>query len=58
MGDGLLAAPKHSNSTFIMCNNLILNEIRVLKASYVCLHALSLRQQSPDPDSGRWTLHF
>jgi hypothetical protein len=30
----------------------------VLNASYVCLHAFSLRRESPDLDPGRWTLHF
>jgi hypothetical protein len=30
----------------------------VLNASYVCLHAFSLRRESPDPDPGRWTPHF
>jgi hypothetical protein len=39
-------------------NNLVLNEIRVLNASYVCLHAFSLRQESPDPDPDRRTPHF
>jgi hypothetical protein len=39
-------------------NNLILKEIMVLNASYVCLHAFSLRRESPDPDPGRWTPYF
>jgi hypothetical protein len=39
-------------------NNIIFNEIMVLNASYVCLHAFSLRQESPDPDLGRCTPHF
>jgi hypothetical protein len=30
----------------------------VLNASYMCLHIFSLRQESPDPDSERWTPHF
>jgi hypothetical protein len=42
----------------LKCNNLILNEIRVLNASYVCLHAFSLHRESPDPDSVRWTPLF
>jgi hypothetical protein len=42
----------------LKCNNLILNEIRVLNASYVCLHAFSLHRESPNPDPGRWTPHF
>jgi hypothetical protein len=42
----------------LKCNNLIVNEIRVLIASYVCLHAFSLCQESPDPDPRRWTPHF
>jgi hypothetical protein len=42
----------------LKCINLIFNEIMVLNASYVCLHAFSLRWESPDPDPGRWTAHF
>jgi hypothetical protein len=42
----------------LKCNNLILNEIMVLNASYVCLHAFSLYRESPDPDSGIWTPYF
>jgi hypothetical protein len=42
----------------LKCNNLIFNKIIVLNASYVCLHAFSLRWESPDPDPGRWTPHF
>jgi hypothetical protein len=42
----------------LKCNNLIFNEIMVLNASYMCLHAFSLRWESPDPDSGRRTSHF
>jgi hypothetical protein len=42
----------------LKCNNLIINETIVLNASYVCLQAYSLRQESPDPDPGRWTPHF
>jgi hypothetical protein len=30
----------------------------VLNVSYVCLHAFSLRWESPDPDPERQTLHF
>jgi hypothetical protein len=37
----------------LRCNDLILNEIIVLNASYVCFHAFSLCQESPDPDPGR-----
>jgi hypothetical protein len=40
------------------CNNLIFNEIMVLNASYVCLHAFSLRRESPDSDPVRRTPHF
>jgi hypothetical protein len=40
------------------CINLISNEIMVLNASYVCLHAFSLHRESPDPDPGRWTPHL
>jgi hypothetical protein len=39
-------------------NNLIFNEIMVLNVSYVCLHAFSLRRESPDLDPGRRTPHF
>jgi hypothetical protein len=42
----------------LKCNDLILNEIMVLNASYVCLHAFSLRRESPDPYPGRRTPHF
>jgi hypothetical protein len=42
----------------LKCNNLIFNEIMVLNASYVCLHAFSLRRESPDPDPERRTPHF
>jgi hypothetical protein len=31
----------------LKCNNLIFNEIMVLNASYVCLHAFSLHRESP-----------
>jgi hypothetical protein len=41
-----------------MCNNLIFNEIMVLNASYVCLHAFSLRRESPGLDRRRRTPHF
>jgi hypothetical protein len=34
----------------LKCNNLIFNEILILNASYVCLHAFSFRRESPDPD--------
>jgi hypothetical protein len=37
----------------LKCNNLIFNEIMVLNDSYVCLHALSIHRESPDPDPGR-----
>jgi hypothetical protein len=40
----------------LKCNNLIFNEIMVLDASYVCLHAFLLHRESPDLDPGRWTL--
>jgi hypothetical protein len=39
-------------------NNLIFNEIMILNASYVCLHAFSLRRESPDSNPGRRTPHF
>jgi hypothetical protein len=42
----------------LKCNNLIFNEIMVLNALYVCLHAFSLRRESPDLDPIRWTPHF
>jgi hypothetical protein len=42
----------------LKCNNLIFNEIMILNASYVCLYAFSLRQESPDPDPERRTPHF
>jgi hypothetical protein len=42
----------------LKCNNLIFNEIMVLNASYVCLHAFSLRRESHDPDPERRTPHF
>jgi hypothetical protein len=42
----------------LKCNNLILNEIRVLNASYMCLHAFSLHQESLNPDPGRRTPYF
>jgi hypothetical protein len=42
----------------LKCSNLIFNEIIVLNASYVCLHAFLLYWESPDPDPGRWTPHF
>jgi hypothetical protein len=41
-----------------MCNNLIFNKIMILSASYVCLHAFSLHQESLDLDPGRLTSHF
>jgi hypothetical protein len=40
------------------CNNLIFNEIMILYAPYVCLHAFSLRRESRDMDHGRRTPHF
>jgi hypothetical protein len=30
----------------------------ILNALYVCLHAFSLRRESPDPFPGRQTPHF
>jgi hypothetical protein len=39
-------------------NNLILKEIMVLNASYVCLHAFLLHQELPDLDPARRTPHF
>jgi hypothetical protein len=42
----------------LKCNNLIFNEIIILNALYVCLHAFSLRRESPDPDPERRTPYF
>jgi hypothetical protein len=42
----------------LKCNNLILNEIVILNASYVCSHVFSLHQKSPDSDPERRTPHF
>jgi hypothetical protein len=42
----------------LKCNNLIFNEIMVLNASYVCLHAFSFHRESSDPDPGRRNPHF
>jgi hypothetical protein len=42
----------------LKCNNFIFNEIIVLNASYVCLHAFSLCRESLDLDLGRRTPHF
>jgi hypothetical protein len=42
----------------LKCNNLIFNEIMVLNALYVCLHAFSHHRESPDPDPRRRTPHF
>jgi hypothetical protein len=42
----------------LKCNNLIFNEIIVLNASNVCLHAFSLQRESPNLDPARWTPHF
>jgi hypothetical protein len=42
----------------LKCNNLILNEIMILIASYVCLHVFSLRRESSDPDPERRIPHF
>jgi hypothetical protein len=42
----------------LKCNNLIFNEIMVWNTSYVCLHAFSLRPESPDLDPGRRTPYF
>jgi hypothetical protein len=39
-------------------NNLIFNEIIILNASYVCLHAFSLHRESSDLDLGRRPLIF
>jgi hypothetical protein len=39
-------------------NNLSFNEIMVLNALYVCLHAFSLHRESPDLDPGRQTPHL
>jgi hypothetical protein len=39
-------------------NDLSFNEIMMLNASYMCLHAFSLRQKSPDPDLKRHSPHF
>jgi hypothetical protein len=40
----------------LKCNNIIFDEIIILNASYVCLHAFWLRHESPDLDLGRRTL--
>jgi hypothetical protein len=42
----------------LKCSNLIFNEIMVLNSLIVCLHAFSLRRESPDPNPGRRTPHF
>jgi hypothetical protein len=42
----------------LKCNNLFFNEIVVLNASYVCLHAFLLYRESPDLDPVRQTPHF
>jgi hypothetical protein len=42
----------------LKCNNLIFNEIMILNASYVCLHAFSLHWESPNLDPERWTPYF
>jgi hypothetical protein len=42
----------------LMCNYLIFNEIMILNASYVCLHAFLLHRESPDVDPKRQTPHF
>jgi hypothetical protein len=42
----------------LKCNNLIFNDIMILNASYVCLHAFSIRQESPNLDPRRRTPHF
>jgi hypothetical protein len=42
----------------LKCNTLIFNEFMVLNASYVCLHAFSLRRESADLDPGWRTPHF
>jgi hypothetical protein len=40
----------------LKCNNIIFDEIMILNASYVCLHAFWLCRESPDLDLGRRTL--
>jgi hypothetical protein len=42
----------------LKCNNLIFIEIMILYASYVCLHAFSLHQESLDLDPTRRTPRF
>jgi hypothetical protein len=42
----------------LKCINLIFNEIMILNALYVCLHAFSLHQESPHPDPRRRTPHL
>jgi hypothetical protein len=42
----------------LKCPNLIFNKIIILNASYMCLHAFSLHQESPDLDPGRRTPNF
>jgi hypothetical protein len=42
----------------LKCNNLILKEIMILNASYVCLYAFSFHRESLDPDPGRQTPYF
>jgi hypothetical protein len=49
---------KRFHKHVLKCNNLILKEIIVFNASYVCLHAFLLHRESPDLDPGRLTPHF
>jgi hypothetical protein len=42
----------------LKCNNLILNKIMVLNASYVCLHSFPVHRESPDPDPRRRIPYF
>jgi hypothetical protein len=42
----------------LKCNNIIFNEIMILNASYVCLHAFLLHRESLDLDPGRRAPHF
>jgi hypothetical protein len=42
----------------LKCNILFFSEIMILNASYVYLHAFSLRRESPDLDPWRRTPHF
>jgi hypothetical protein len=42
----------------LKCNDLSFNEIIMLNALYVCLHAFSLSRESPNPDPKKQTPHF